>query len=348
MQDAADVIMEDTFHMHAPANDPIVSPQAGRTFSFSQSSRPIESRGPRPASFAGMMQNVDPKELPDVHQSVSAAMSPELPGAHTGNTAEVPSGEPGHLQHGLTRGPTQERSAKSKGKQPVSQQWAELHVPVPPGDPSHELYCATRLPIPADPAAFSFKPSTPPEPESTERARDEQTTHAHPRPHRPLRPKPAAQQPAAEPASAQRRTVIDLTTPDTSEGVSKGTPQTRAAPAPGARDLTRPNPFAAIIAQNFTYLQTNPSRHLRRSPTAATAPTHAASRTDPSAPPAGIPSGYLENTFPSTPSGYRFVAGQGFVCQVCGTAVKRPQRHKFVGRWCEARMVEEARREDEN
>ena len=211
-------------------------------------------------------------------------MNPELPGALTGNTAEASSGEPGHLQHGLTRGPTQERSAKSKGKQPVSQQWVELHIPVPPGDPSHELYCATRLPIPADPAAFSFKPLTPPEPVSTERARDEQTTHAHPRPYRPLRPKPAVQQPAVEPAPVQGRTVMDITAQDTSERVTEGPPQTRAAPASTARDLTRPNPLAAIIAQNFTYPQTNTSRHLHRFPPAATAPTHAASRTNPPAP----------------------------------------------------------------
>lgn len=346
MQDAADVIMEDTFHMHAPANDRIVPPQAGRTFSFSQSPRPIESRGPRPASFAGMMQNVDPKELPDVHQSVSAAMSPELPGILSG-IGQGNGDASAHPQHDLTLGPVHEKSAKSRGKQPVSQQWADLHVPVPPGDPSHELCCATRLPIPTDPAAFTFKPSVPHAPVPSEGARDERTTHAHRRSERLLRPRPAAQQPAAEPSSAQRRTAIDLTAQDTSERVTEGPPQTRAAPASTARDLTRPNPLAAITAQNFTYPQTNPSRHLRRSPLPpppATAPTQPATRTNPSAPPAGIPSGYLENTFPSTPSGYRFVAGQGFVCQVCGTAVKRPQRHKFVGRWCEARMVEEARR----
>ena len=65
MQDAADVIMEDTFHNHAPIGKLIASSQAGRTFSFSQSLQPVNARGPRSASFAGMLQNVDPNELPD-------------------------------------------------------------------------------------------------------------------------------------------------------------------------------------------------------------------------------------------------------------------------------------------
>lgn len=356
MQDAADAILSDTSQSRVPATNPMKPLQHGRASSFSRALQPVNSRGPRSASFANVLATIDPSEMPEVHRSMSAAMYPELASAATGSDRRGYGKGTAHPLHDLESVAAQRNG---RGTQPVSQQWPELHLPVPLGDPSHELYCATRLPLPADPDAFIFTPSLPHGHTPTDNVPRQKRTHAHPRPQRALRPKPAAPQPAAEPGTAPERSVIELAAPVASKKPAGD--NSRAAPAPAASQVTRPNPLEAITAQNFTYPQTNPARGLRRPPPPPPQTTVSAFQSQPavkitlSSRPAGIPSGYLENTFPapqtSTPSGYRFVAGQGFVCQVCGTAVKRPQRHRFMGRWCEgnkAQMAEDERKAEED
>lgn len=356
------MIIEDTFPMQPEMPHTALPPQGGRTFSFSVPLQPTDSLGPRASSMSHLLQAVDPSEMPEVRQSISAAIHGHPATVITTAAETVPSDtmptSSGHQsaagQHGGTR-----RGGSVMDEAPhLFPQMPDLHVPVPPGDPSHELYCATRLPLPTDPEAFTFTETVDDTGASTGASDVHQKSSGKPAGKRYRNILPAALSTAMPPAPEQARTVIDLTaqkTPESTWEEPMSHTATTTVPPAAPRTADQTNPLATTIAQNFTYPRTNPNRSMPRAPPPPSAqPTNQPQPSSSTIPPAGIPLYSLSRapstSDPSTPSGYRFVAGHGFVCQVCGTAVRRPQRHVFMGRWCEgnrAQMAEEMRRVEE-